>query len=57
MTIEQIQMNALVRDSWYNDLGIGVITKIFKKTIHVSFDGEKHIYDYPNAIEFLKLEK
>lgn len=42
------KINQKVTDSWYPEIGIGVIKKIFKTTMHIYFDRFElqHMYCY-----------
>lgn len=57
MKKEEIREGVLVVDRWYPEKGTGVIFKVLKTRLKVTFKGAEETWDYPHAKLFLETVK
>jgi hypothetical protein len=57
MKKEEIREDVLVVDRWYPEKGNGVISKVLKTRVKITFEGVVETWDYPHAKLFLETVK
>ena len=53
MTRKNYKVGMSVYDRWYQEWGMGIITKVLKTRVYINFSGKSVRYDIPHLNKFI----